>query len=387
MKQLRKIIFWIHLGTGLAAGLGVALMGATGAIMAFEPQLLEWAERASSTVAVPEGKASRLPVDQLLERAKGVPSQAAPIAVTVYADPRAAVRVSTGRRDGVHVNPYTGEARVLAGAGWRSLFQTMIDWHRALGFSGEKRAIGRAIIGACNAAFFFLALSGLYLWWPRRWSDRALRLSIWFRRGLSGRARDWNWHNATGFWSLSVLLVVTASGMMISYAWASNLISRFTGDPIPAARGPAAAAPVTVPPPAPGVKPLPLDTLFATAAQQVPGWKTISLRMGQPGRPQPGDRAARPPASTFSIKEAKAWPLFSSVQVSLDPVTGKVLRREAFQDLRRDRRIRSWLRFLHTGEALGWPGQLVAGIVSLGATLLVWTGFALAWRRFFPRRL
>ena len=40
-----------------------------------------------------------------------------------------------------------------------------------------------------------------------------------------------------------------------------------------------------------------------------------------------------------------------------------------------------WLRFLHTGEALGWPGQLVAGIASLGGVMLVWTGLALAVRR------
>jgi uncharacterized iron-regulated membrane protein len=41
------------------------------------------------------------------------------------------------------------------------------------------------------------------------------------------------------------------------------------------------------------------------------------------------------------------------------------------------------MRFLHTGEALGWPGQLLAGLFSLFSVVLVYTGFALAWRRFF----
>ena len=45
------------------------------------------------------------------------------------------------------------------------------------------------------------------------------------------------------------------------------------------------------------------------------------------------------------------------------------------------RKVRVWLRFVHTGEALDWPGQLVAGAASLGAALLVWTGLALALRR------
>ena len=90
-------------------------------------------------------------------------------------------------------------------------------------------------------------------------------------------------------------------------------------------------------------------------------------------------------ALSFSIKEQESWPLFASAQVSLDPFTGQVLRRETFADYNSGRQIRTWLRFLHTGEALGWPGQLVAGLASLGGALLMWTGFALSWRRFFRR--
>ena len=46
------------------------------------------------------------------------------------------------------------------------------------------------------------------------------------------------------------------------------------------------------------------------------------------------------------------------------------------------RRLRSILRFAHTGEVLGIVGQTIAGIVSLGAVLLVYTGLALSLRRF-----
>jgi uncharacterized iron-regulated membrane protein len=44
--------------------------------------------------------------------------------------------------------------------------------------------------------------------------------------------------------------------------------------------------------------------------------------------------------------------------------------------------MRSILRFAHTGEVLGIPGQTLAGIVSLGAAFLVWTGLSLSLRRF-----
>jgi hypothetical protein len=41
-----------------------------------------------------------------------------------------------------------------------------------------------------------------------------------------------------------------------------------------------------------------------------------------------------------------------------------------------------WLRFVRTGEYYGVWGQTIAGIASAGALILLWTGFALAIRRF-----
>jgi uncharacterized iron-regulated membrane protein len=381
-RRLRTILFWIHLVAGLSAGLVIAVMGATGAAMAFEPQLLEWIERDRRRVDPPAAGTARLPVEQLLARVAAARPGSAPAAITVFADPTAAVQVTLGRREGVHVDPYRGDVRPFGAGTLRKVLQVAIEWHRYLGTTGENRPVGRAITGAANALFLFLALSGLYLWWPRRWSDRALRLSLWFRRGLTGKTRDFNWHNVIGFWSLPVLIVLTASGMIISYPWASNLIARITGDPIPTTRGPGGAAVPLPSPPAAGARPLPLERLFAAAAQQVPGWKSIIWRI--PAAPPGGARPAV--ASTLSVKPNDAWPLFSSVSVSIDPFTGQVLRGETFQDFNRARKVRFWLRFLHTGEALGWPGQLLAGVASAGATVLVWTGFALAWRRLRPRR-
>ncbi|MEO6993608.1 MAG: PepSY-associated TM helix domain-containing protein, partial [Lacunisphaera sp.] len=55
-------------------------------------------------------------------------------------------------------------------------------------------------------------------------------------------------------------------------------------------------------------------------------------------------------------------------------------------DLPTSRQIRTWTRFLHTGQAVGWIGQLIAGLACLGGCVLAYTGFALAWRRFFGQK-
>ena len=60
---------------------------------------------------------------------------------------------------------------------------------------------------------------------------------------------------------------------------------------------------------------------------------------------------------------------------------------ETFASLNAGRRVRSWSRFVHTGEAFGFGGQTVAGIASAGGVMLVWTGIALSLRRFAGWRL
>lgn len=361
MRKLRTAVFWMHLSVALAAGLVVAVMAATGAMLAFEKELLSRVEgeapAADADAALARVKAARpdTPVTSLVLRREG------------------GLRLGLGRDQAVVVA--AGEVLALPGQGWRRFLGAVNDWHRALGAQGERRALGRAITGAANAAFLFLAVSGLFLWWPRRWTGRPARLSLWFRRGLTGKARDWNRHNVIGFWSLPVLLVVTASGLVISYRWASDLVYRMAGE------APPAPAPAVVPAPSAGARPLPLEALLAVARREVPDWRSITWRAREAGHPR-GNTAP----TALIVREAHAWPPFASVQLSLDPFTGAVLRRESHATATTGRRARAWLRFLHTGEALGWPGQLAAGAASLGTLVLAFTGGALAWRRLRRRR-
>jgi uncharacterized iron-regulated membrane protein len=67
--------------------------------------------------------------------------------------------------------------------------------------------------------------------------------------------------------------------------------------------------------------------------------------------------------------------------LTLDTATGAVVAYAPFSSQTTGQKARSWIRFLHTGEALGIVGQTIAGLVSLTSVIMVWTGLALAWRR------
>jgi uncharacterized iron-regulated membrane protein len=373
---LRRVVFWVHLLTGLVAGTIVLGMAATGALLAFEPQLAAFSERDRRTVTPPAPAAMPQTLDALLVGVRTALPEAAPTRLLVRAEPTASVVVSLGQEDAVFVDPYTG--RILGPlSGLHQAMHTVVEWHRWLG----SRELGRPITGACNLAFLGLAISGLYLWWPRGWSRQALRAVSVPDVGLRGRARDFNWHNAIGLWGAPVLIVLTLTGAVISYQWASDLLYRLAGSEPPPA--PAAARGGGGRPDAraggggrerkaaalgPGV----LEAVRQHAAREVPGWVSLTVRL--PARPGA-------PVSAF-IEETSAWHPSPRSQLTLDAATAAVVRWEPFAQADRGRRLRAWVRPLHTGEAFGVVGQAVAGLASAGAVVLVWTGLALAWRRY-----
>jgi uncharacterized iron-regulated membrane protein len=427
--KFRKVIFWLHLIAGVVAGVIIFIMSATGVALAFEKDIVAWMERDVRRVT-PTADAKPLGLDVLLAKLREQRSGERPSAIVLEADPTLAVAVSYGRTNAFYVNPYSGEIQEQGAKGTREFMHVMIDLHRYLGGHEEKpRALGKAITGACNAAFLFLAASGLYLWWPRQWTKKVLSSVGLMSFKLSGKARDFNWHNAVGLWCAPVLIVLTATAMPISYRWAGDLIYKMTGStPPPPAGSGMATSTVEVPTPPPDSRPLGLEAMFAAAQKEFPNWQQISYRTGGRGgrtggsnvaatntntppniatntsavattnapaatpergeRRSEGQREGRGPAQpvTLAIKTQDQWPLFATTQLTLDPYTGNVLKKEGYSDQNLGRQVRSWTRFLHTGEALGFLGKAIAGLASAGALLLVWTGFALTWRRFFFRQ-
>lgn len=426
---MRRLLFWLHLVAGLIAGLVIALLCFTGVVLAFEKQIVAFVARDAATVAIPTN-AAPLPLDELASRARAAQPDARLTAITVRPDPAAAVTFAFGRESTLLADPYTGELRPPGAARTRAFLHFMTDLHRTLGLHAEAtRPVGKAITGAANVAFLVLAVTGLYLWWPRSWSWRGLKAVATLNLRLSGKARDWNWHNALGLWSAPILIVLTLTALPISYRWANNLLYTLTGSNPPAQNaGPGAQPPgPAVPQPLPSTRPLGLDALLAAAQSASPGWTEITLRLGggreagprrepgannqrrqapdtaatsttaaasasssSPGVPPAPSTAEPPPprapqAVVVAIRTADQWPRFAPTTFHLDPFTGSILRTDTFAAQPAGRRLRSWARFLHTGEALGWPGQLVAALASAAGLVLVWTGFALSWRRFFRR--
>ncbi len=152
----------------------------------------------------------------------------------------------------------------------RVVIKQIEGFHRWFGLQSNPtlKPIAHDLKTISTIVFLGLVVSGIYLWWPRQIKR--------FTSGLRGKARDWNWHNAIGFWSAPFLVIITVTGLIMCF------------------------------------------------------------------QPKPQDEAQR------------QW--------------------------------KKLVRTIHTGEAGGLPGEIIAFAASCGATMLVWTGFAMARQRFIQLR-
>jgi uncharacterized iron-regulated membrane protein len=243
--------------------------------------------------------------------------------------------------------------------------------HRWFALTGENRGLGRAVTGAANLGFLFILVSGIYLWWPKKWTWRIVKLNLLFRRNLpTAKARDYNWHHVFGIWSLVPLFAVVVSGVVISYPWASNMVAAVFGPVSPAATGQAASEERQGQNRAQG-EAVSLQAIADTLKQVEPDWQTLSVKL-------PSGQAAR---VVMTVDTGNGTQLSRQTTYTVSRVSGEVLGVSGAEDQPAGRRARVFLRFLHTGEVYGFIGQSLAGLASLASVFLFYTGFALAYRR------
>ncbi|WP_407276709.1 PepSY domain-containing protein [Halothiobacillus sp. DCM-1] len=346
---------WLHRWAGILAGLVLAVVGATGAIMSFQDDLLRWVNPGVMRVVVPEAGAV-LPLPELVARIEAQ-KRSQPIATLRWtSNPEDSVWVgfrTRGRPEGEFVNPYTGE--LLGKARGEEFFHTVENLHRRL-LAGE---VGKAITGASALIFLALAISGILI------RLRRAGLKYWLvpiQRG-SAAAKIHSWHSVFGTWFLLPFVLVILTGLYWSYDWSRNLWHELSGAP----------------------KGKPVALKLAEASQGALDWQAISDRLSRlpatrvqffvPAKP---DEALR---VMWQDSETPHQRAFNTLQ--LNPSTGAVLADQRFADQPVGTRLVRSMFALHSGEYFGIAGVWVMFFASLSLPLFFLSGGWLYLRRKF----
>ena len=125
----------------------------------------------------------------------------------------------------------------------------------------------------------------------------------------------------------------------------------------------------------PAVKTDVLNQVWTASLAHSAGWQTITLRL--PNSPKA--------SITALIDEGNGGRPDKKTTLTFDAKSGELTNTETFASFNAGRQLRMWSRWVHTGEVIGWIGQSLAALACVGTVFLIWTGFALTWRRWKAR--
>lgn len=360
---LHKLLYWPHLICGVLAGLLILLMSVTGVLLTYERQIIAWAETDFDSSLPINGDA--LPIDDLINMNQAAFGDTALRTVKIKNRPDAPVVIRGN--DYFYIDKYSGEKLGNGPVGVKEFMSDLRSLHRWLAMEGENRATARIFTGAANLMFLFIVISGMYLWIPKVINWKNIKKILFFRKTKSSRARDFNWHNVLGIWSAIPLIIVVATATVFYYTWANNLVYILAGEE-PPVRGRSASAEN-----APEFDQIvPFDSMFEKAKLQRENWTSITMTY-----PKNTDENVR-----FSVDTGNGGEPQKKGDLYISRANGEITDWQSFDDYSAGRQARNYIRFLHTGEALGIIGQTIAGLVSLFSTVMVWTGLALAYRKY-----
>lgn len=361
-RRRRQRWLAVHLWLGLTLGAVFVLLGLTGSVLCFYPEIDLWlnpGQRPSAPVAAPalqpvlDALRAERPDYAGAWRLEMPLAAGRPINARYYRPPETAQRGFAPYM--ATVDPAT--AAVSSGRYWGDYAMTWIyDLHYTL-LLGPA---GRTAVGVAGIAALVSLLSGLWLWWPAAGRRReALRLTI--RRGRVRALYDG--HVLAGVYGGLVLAALCVSGALLALPeYLNPLVAAFSAPTRPPAPVSGAAA---------GRVPISVDAAIAAAGQRLPG---ATLRWVE----TPADAAGSYRVNFWQPGEPGYR--FPRTNVWVDAYDGRVLAVRDWPALSGGDVFLAWQHPLHNGEAFGLPGRILACLAGLLPALLWVTGL-LRWRR------
>lgn len=361
---IRTLFFWFHLVIGCSAAIFIFLMSFTGVALTYERQVIQSAQKTDFPVASSENF-RRLALDKIVYIAKSYPVEKA-ATISFSKQHNAPFVIKEGRKTLAYLNPFTGEEIAEPGRGTREFMGKLRAFHRWLTLDGKFSEAGRWVNGIANIIFFLLALTGLYLWLPAKFKQRAFKQKLTLTKTHPNKqARNYQWHNTFGFYMAPILIVVIFTAFFFSFKWpGKTLESLVSTDTKSFPAGVVLTSQISL-------KPLSTEELFVKVNKANPNWNTLSFLVA--------NKALS--LQVFDVDMGSGGEPQKKKSVYVDTLSGEFVAEKTFDDYSTYRKIRNYIRFLHTGEVYGLIGQTIAGIASLLACLLVYTGLMMSLRR------
>ncbi|MFH6960249.1 PepSY-associated TM helix domain-containing protein [Flavobacterium aquidurense] len=210
-SRFSKINAWLHLWLGLASGIIVFIMGITGCILVFEQEIKALTSPYLNVEA--QGPEKLLPPSKIYAAVhKALPNKE--IHGVWYNGLDKSIKVDIESDSLIYVNPYNG--KITGMVHHEDFFHFMDEGHRNLWL---EREIGSQITAWATVVFFFLLISGLILWFPKKWNKTTRNASFKIKWDAKFKRLNYDLHNVMGFYTLILAALIAFTGLLMSFHW------------------------------------------------------------------------------------------------------------------------------------------------------------------------
>lgn len=367
-----RISAWLHLWLGLVTGIVMVIVCVTGCLYVFIDEI--------KSVLNPETNIARQDKPVL------TPSQLSDAAAKIYPDKKVSyatyqqgkaitVGLGEGRRGNItlYINPYTGKLikKEIKEKGETDFFSFVLSGHR---FLWMPYKIGRPIVNYSTLIFVFLLITGMVLWWPKKWTKSTRERSFQIKWGASFKRVNYDFHNVLGFYSLLVVLAIALTGMVYGIEWYSKGLYWVTsaGQSLPDYKDVKSDS-------------LQANKFYTSRAAMDLAWKKVITKTPEAQGFYYGYPDTTDAKSTINIYiYPTAGRYYDNMSFAFDRHTLKEFPAHPVYDVKFSEasfpaKIRKMNYDIHVGSILGLPGKILAFFGALIGASLPITGFIIWW--------
>lgn len=349
--RLRTRRWWlkVHRWLGLSLGIVLLVAAATGSAMLIADPL----DKALNAPLFRAPNASKVDYPTVVTRLK---EDTGPGASLTLRPPRSEgetlqANVRGGWSGTIFMDPATGEV-----LGHRAESGTVVGFLFTLHSSLLGGETGKAVLTLAAFAYVLMLVSGIYLWWPVRWSQ------AFTIRWTASKLRTWfDWHRVTGAVLGMLVLISVVSGAYMAWPPLAQSVTKLSGASL-------ASPPAVVggPPQAEAIGRA-VDMALTAFPQAMVGYVQVPAKAHQPIRVR-----LRLPDDPHPNGLTSVW---------LHPDTTQILQINRWSELDPGTRAYAYIYPLHTGELWGWVWTVLTFFIGIALSAYAITGLWIWWRR------
>ncbi len=383
-RNFKYFIRQIHLWLGLTSGLVVFIISITGCLFVFQDEISRfvhpgwfYAENADPDVQI-HLSLSRLQGIAQKELGADKPIQN----IVTYRDPNRSWEFMAYKGndtaltyfgsltyfESVYIDPHTGT--VTGKRDYKYDFFNIvkgIHWSLLLGSK-----YGQPIVGYSVLIFVVMLITGLLLWWPKKWTKATRDINFKIKWKASFRRVNYDLHNVPGFYTLVPALILASTGLVMAFRWFTAFVFLITTG---STKNPDGVYSKSIVPPAvttqtPGPfsdTAMAIDKAYWLANQVLPQAPRVGFS---------------PALDKDAVIYATGYPndevYYGYDVLQVDKYTGKLISRQNNSGKRFGEKLNDMNYDIHVGAIGGLAGKLIAFIASLVCASLPITGF-LIW--------